>query len=135
MRWCRGDIRRQIEFFDPSVTIAPRALTNPPFRDLSCPKSVTHVSLLICHPCPPTIPSPYERQGGHYDEVCYLIHLRLCHLHVGMAVPKATASRSTIGQTAIGQWDYHQVLGTGKRSAVSVCAWRDFRSPLLRAPA
>src|SRR5262249_12085374 len=56
MRWCRGDIRRQIEFFDPSVTIAPRALINPPFRGGSCPKSVTHVSLLICYPCPPTIP-------------------------------------------------------------------------------
>src|SRR4030095_1489256 len=56
MRWCRGDIRRQIEFFDPSVTIAPKALINPPFRGGACPKSVTHVSLLICHPCPPTIP-------------------------------------------------------------------------------
>src|SRR5262245_49026367 len=60
MRWCRGDIRRQIEFFDPSVTIAPRALINPPFRGGSCPKSVTHVSLLICYPCPPTIPFASE---------------------------------------------------------------------------
>src|SRR5215813_3079314 len=60
MRWCRGDIRRQIEFFDPSVTIAPRALISPPFRGGSCPKSVTHVSLLICHPCPPTIPANSE---------------------------------------------------------------------------
>src|SRR5262247_676547 len=57
MRWCRGDIRRQIEFFDPSVTFLPKALINPPFRGGSCPKSVTHVSLLICHPCPTTIPS------------------------------------------------------------------------------
>src|SRR5262245_11003711 len=65
MRWCRGDIRRQIEFFDPSVTIAPRALINPPFRGGSCPKSVTHVSLLICHLCPPTIPlQQWQRIGS-----------------------------------------------------------------------
>src|SRR5215813_2828970 len=69
MRWCRGDIRRQIEFFDPLVTIAPRALINPPFRSGSCPKSVTHVSLLICYPCPPTIPS---------------VSLRVCQTNFGI---------------------------------------------------
>src|SRR5262249_5255607 len=67
MRWCRGDIRRQIEFFDPSVTIAPRALINPPFRGGSCPKSVTHVSLLICYPCPPTIPTAPDDKGVALD--------------------------------------------------------------------
>src|SRR5215475_2050730 len=61
MRWCRGDIRRQIEFFDPLVTIAPKALISPPFRGGSCPKSVTHVSPQICHPCPPTIPTPMNK--------------------------------------------------------------------------
>src|SRR5215813_8891602 len=70
MRWCRGDIRRQIEFFDPLVTIPPRALINPPFGGGSCPKSVTHVSPLICHPCPPTIPgqSPSGYRGRRSDQ-------------------------------------------------------------------
>src|SRR5215831_8848184 len=77
MRWCRGDIRRQIEFFDPSVTIAPRALINPPFRGGSCPKSVTHVSLLICYPCPPTIPDLMVRGGTMRKTIQILLLLGL----------------------------------------------------------
>ena len=52
---------RFYSFIRESSPIAPRALINPPFRGGSCPKSVTHVSPLMCHPCPPTIPDQTQQ--------------------------------------------------------------------------